>query len=1205
MDFLMACAVVIVVIIFIKLQKPTSVKCEVCENLTNKNNRLCSHCSSLLDLEKHKRLSFIKIVRKELFEFMHKGIISRESLSSLDREYHEEFNSIIDELKKVEIEHTIEVEQGGSQTIKEKIKIEREESLEPLKPTVAIDRETIVQSEKKTNIKWSERLIKSLLYVGVFGLISAVALLLYNYKEGIPDFVKFSILFILTAGIFYSGYLLKYKFDYDRTGLSFLVLAALLLPMNYLSAKVFALIPAQHSYLEWFGVGLFCAILYMFLAKLMREKIFVYLSLIASFICAGLLLRHFALSLSAQCMILLVLGYLYMVTGRMFFKSEDKFYAMPLDRVAIGIAILITIVYAGNLSALMSGNGYLTITAFGNELALFLMTASLLYAVPQLMYLANIAIIGSSISFMQYFSTYNCSPSIGFYLTSYMLAGIGYILFMLGKKDYAKPYYVSSYIFSLIAFIVLGVGFFTEAKYVLAGLFTASVYYGVCAHFTKKEFNSYLTIATILGTIIQYVKISQMPFESISILLIVICLGMCIASNLKIPKHFAAPFFISSHLIVPITSIGFAFYYFDVGKFAYFATFMLFLTAIFYGYNSVVIRKQVFSYVSMVSLYACAVSYMNLRIGLDFVQILPPVALIVLLTTLIGIIFWKIAREQWFWPILNLNLVLISIIVFISAVLIMEGDMPLKSFMYVYLFAGMVTLIYGIFKTAVKSEFMSLYAFLTGVLLVCAYISFLRLNYIGWGEIGVCLILPAFLFLVFSYIYKRLNYIKHAAAFYVLVTGSCGLGMILAESCTIQMFMYTSVLSAVAFAIAALVSRKEIFIYFSTIAFILFFINLLEKIGIVVQYRGFYLLGLSVFLFVIGKIFRPRDFVIVKNPFYVMGFFLTVAVPVCYTLCYIEWYTKYINTVIYTFFVISALYGIMSVILKEKLLMYLSIIVFGIAYSFVLDKYDVPLFNYGIWYLSLGLVVIGIGKVSHPRTLEIKQNPFYVIGLGITVLVVFSLFAAGQMYIGEQINTTIISTLLCALIYGILSYLIKEKRLMCLSFLMVLATYYLFLVKYKVHLSEFYTIFPALILLGWGVREKVKKLQPFYISPSTKINIGLGVYFIPALYQTFNPQAVLEGLIVGISALILVLVSLKVRVKHIFVLGIVIFVVNVLIQAFHYIKFGALPKAVWIGLASIVCIFIGFLGEKRFKTFMIGKVQKTKKTISDYFGDWQ
>lgn len=1298
--------------------------CSACGEYTSKKASRCTHCYALMDKKMHEKIIYIRKVRNELLDFKDRGVLPQGVFSGLDREYAKQLLDLLNELRpqtvklviaeeKKPVEYSMEEEpliRKEHEIKKETIIKEEPEKAEivPIQEEVKI--QVVEKEEKKESVvSWHDKVIKSLLYVGVLGLISTVSIILYNQRQVIPDFVKFSILFLITASIFIGGYLLKFKFDYARTGLALIVLSALLLPMNYLSAKIFGLIQAGHTYTEWFGVALFCAVLYMALAKLIKDNVFVYLSTATGLVCVELLLLTFKLSIVLQTMIIVVLGALYLIMGYIFLKSDNKFYGKPFDYASRGIICLSIIAFIPNAYDLFHMHSYLTIAAFVSELMIFFMLASLLYKLPSLMYLSSISFIGCCINIILSLPSKNCTPAVPLYFVSYLTIGVGYILFLLNKKDYARPFYISGYCFGFFGLAFLGYGFLTNASNILMGFSMASVFYAASAHCTKKEFNTYLAIAVILGLIMHCVRISPIRIEGLSVILPVVGLLMCFLSRIKLPKYIVSPLYISSHLIVPmavisfgvyslviekylyllcasifvmavfygynavisknetfsyitiisilgfvincvnvsalpfeslsviltvlgllmftisnfripqyiknplaafshlivpIVSISFTMHTFDVGRFGYLTCATLALASIFYAYNAVVSKNKIFSYVTITAVYFVFIAYLSLVKGLNIDQIMPIFVLISLLGSLIGIPFWKTKRELWAWPLLNISLITALSTVILAVFTFATSDLPVLNLMYVCLFGGIATIIHGIFRTMEKNDYAAGLIFIGGWLLNAAYMAFLVLNETKWSYIGLLLTAPSLIYLVVSYMCKKFEYLRHFFALCILTATTSVLALILSGIFDINVFLWTSLMVSIIFAIMAMISKKDIVIYPSIVIFILFFVTLLEVFNVYMQYRGLFVLGLSVILFALGRSLKPQNLYIYKNPFYVMGFSLTAGVPLFYAITDIDWFRGYINLAIITFVLISLIYGILSIVLKRRNLIYLSVILFGVAYTFMLQKFNVALFNYCIWFLSLGFAIAGIGKLSQPKVKDLKQNPFYVIGLAITALVIISLIAGSQFYLGNQINIAILCTLLCALMYGMLSYFLKERKIFYLSLLMLMGSYYLVLWKHRVNISEFYTIFPVVISIGWGIKEKIKKTVMLNVSPLAKINIGLCIYFIPGIYQALQPEAVLKGAIVGISALALILISLKTRVKYVFVSGISIFVFDILIQAFHFINFGAVPKVVWIGIGSVICIFIGFLGEKRFKEFVKSELLKTKKSIADYFSSW-
>ena len=74
--------------------------------------------------------------------------------------------------------------------------------------------------------KWGETVMRSLLYLGVAGLICACLLFIYGPKYAVPPMVKLGVLLLITAGIYSFGHVLRYKFDLTRTGLALIFLVA-------------------------------------------------------------------------------------------------------------------------------------------------------------------------------------------------------------------------------------------------------------------------------------------------------------------------------------------------------------------------------------------------------------------------------------------------------------------------------------------------------------------------------------------------------------------------------------------------------------------------------------------------------------------------------------------------------------------------------------------------------------------------------------------------------------------------------------------------------------------------------------------------------------------------------------------------------------------------------------------------------------------
>jgi VanZ family protein len=77
-----------------------------------------------------------------------------------------------------------------------------------------------------------------------------------------------------------------------------------------------------------------------------------------------------------------------------------------------------------------------------------------------------------------------------------------------------------------------------------------------------------------------------------------------------------------------------------------------------------------------------------------------------------------------------------------------------------------------------------------------------------------------------------------------------------------------------------------------------------------------------------------------------------------------------------------------------------------------------------------------------------------------------------------------------------------------------------------------------------------------------------------------------------------------VRVRWLFYLAVAALALDIGIQIFHVVEWGRAPKWVWIGLVSLICLFIGFLSERRFKQFAQESVDGIKKQVGDFFYGW-
>jgi hypothetical protein len=59
------------------------------------------------------------------------------------------------------------------------------------------------------------------------------------------------------------------------------------------------------------------------------------------------------------------------------------------------------------------------------------------------------------------------------------------------------------------------------------------------------------------------------------------------------------------------------------------------------------------------------------------------------------------------------------------------------------------------------------------------------------------------------------------------------------------------------------------------------------------------------------------------------------------------------------------------------------------------------------------------------------------------------------------------------------------------------------------------------------------------------------------------------------------------------------------IELHHLLRDVHIPHWAWLGIISLLCIFIGFLSERRFKQFMKERVDYAQSRWKDFFFEWR
>jgi hypothetical protein len=315
------------------------------------------------------------------------------------------------------------------------------------------------------------------------------------------------------------------------------------------------------------------------------------------------------------------------------------------------------------------------------------------------------------------------------------------------------------------------------------------------------------------------------------------------------------------------------------------------------------------------------------------------------------------------------------------------------------------------------------------------------------------------------------------------------------------------------------------------------------------------------------------------------------------------------TTAIFTCIGASFVYGILAYLLKKDPFLYASILSFALAYLVSLIEAEVPVHAYGLYFLVIGVVLTCVGKVMRSDTTRLEDNPFYLVGAIISAVAVVSavtiasLFVAGT-YSTSELNISIGVTALAALMYGIYGFFLGSRTFFLLSGSMLLGTYYLFMLKYHVTISPAYTFPPAAILVGLGIAQIRTDETRAYLTARQKVVAGLVLLFLPAFVRTVTREDFLEGLLIMIFGISAIWLSVRFKIKYLFVGGMVAVAGDILLQVVRFMRSASIPRELYIGTASVILIFMGCLAERRFKEAVAGTVRRTRGKIAMYFDGW-
>ena len=266
---------------------------------------------------------------------------------------------------------------------------------------------------------WAETVIRSLLYIGVFGLAITLFTIIYTYRQKISGGWKLAGVGTTTLAFFGAGALLRGRFDYERTGLAFIMLSGLMLPMNYFAAKLFGVLDATHTWVEWGTVATACCGLYWGVSRKLEDPGLPYLVMLA----AMAALMCFATAVLPVWVWRGVGAALVASLGLLALPAIGPRYRVPFLVVSGLFGALGTLVYARSLATLvgMDGPALWRVAILGLSLTVTLQALDLRRDMSAIRHLVPLLLAANLLILLKEFST--GQHNIGF-----VLAGTAFLL---------------------------------------------------------------------------------------------------------------------------------------------------------------------------------------------------------------------------------------------------------------------------------------------------------------------------------------------------------------------------------------------------------------------------------------------------------------------------------------------------------------------------------------------------------------------------------------------------------------------------------------------------------------------------------------------------------------------------------------------------------------------------------------------------------
>jgi len=308
----------------------------------------------------------------------------------------------------------------------------------------------------------------------------------------------------------------------------------------------------------------------------------------------------------------------------------------------------------------------------------------------------------------------------------------------------------------------------------------------------------------------------------------------------------------------------------------------------------------------------------------------------------------------------------------------------------------------------------------------------------------------------------------------------------------------------------------------------------------------------------------------------------------------------------FTFIGLTFIAGIGFMMTRWRWILYAGLALLQPAFLLALDIGGVGASPMRLCFLVMGSGLLAAGHLTRDRFPSKVKNTLMISGLLVTFLAIAgSVFVPGAWSAGRvELLQTILALLMAAGVFAFAAKVQEQKELYLFSAVLAAMGYYLALHYLEVRQSIFYSAPPGLGLVIWGTGRRLGRIKKGPPWSNELIQLGLVVLFFPPLIQAILPKGNLAGLFTALAALGLIFFSMWVRVRWVFYMAIGALALDITFLVYRWIDFSEVPGWFWIGLVSVVCIFIGFLSERRFNQLVREGLQQARGRAEEFFYGW-